>query len=714
MALQQPKNNDFVGGFTYLVFDEPMRDFDLTINDANFHYVKDDKGYFVDLNYIIPGQPIHIVVSIPKEDEPSVQTVLNEVTVFKPSHDTGGMGATIIRNKAGQIIGTFFKFWLPEVRSVYVRGSFNNWLDKNRLNQIDHSGYWYGFSEQARPGDDYIFFVYVDDGQFDEVSDPAARATKKTRHNSDDDNDANAIIIDSESYKWQFDTWYLPQRREFSKHIIYQLHWGTFLRADDRQPNFETFVAGDNENTQRENIRWKLAYIQDLGFTAIAFLPLHQASGSYDAGYNPSFFFAIETAYSRAGNALTLTDDLKMLIDEAHRLGLAVFFDAVINHLSKDYNRSSFSQNFLKDYYIKENAPWSNNNLWGDEDWGPDPDFDRTEIRNLLGDCIRMYFEEYHIDGVRFDATKTIPDHALKPMIGKLIDEYKTQGKFLIAEHIDYNPFPYIIEDIGFNACWYQPAYNLSYSSIFGYGKQGSLSDLRTLFETDADGNQTTALKYILGSHDEVWIKRKGIPSIVKLGGANNFYALSKIRLAYALNTCSLGVPMLFMGTENLAPIIWDNYDGYNGANGTTPGQGMDWQPAENSAAWQFKKMIKQLNQLHTESGAFRFGNNECELVHYDESNGILGYKRWDYSGCVLLIIINISDNQWEHKDYQINCGIMNSVWREIFNTQVEDFGGWQNSGNSEPGFYPNADFAGLMQGINLPKWSLLILKQRL
>jgi 1,4-alpha-glucan branching enzyme len=419
MGLISPQEGALVGGVTRLIFDRPISDFSLRVNSVIVHTTAGGEGYMLDLNDLLPDVPIHIQVSYLVEGN----LISEDLTVYKPRHDLGGMGATVIRDQAGTIIGTFFKFWLPQVNRVYVRGSFNDWQDTNRLDQLGSTGYWYGFSADARPGDDYRFFVYGQDGNSQEVSDPSARDTIKTRFNTEDAQDANAVIVDPSAFAWRHDEAFKEQRRDFSKHIIYQLHWGTFLRPGEGEGlPFETFVTGTTEEEKRASVRHKLQYVRNLGFTAIEPLPIHEANGNFNAGYDPSFFFAVESTYGSP-------EALRLLVDEAHGIGLAVIFDSVINHLTKEESRSSFSQLFIKGWYTKENASWSNHMQWGGSDWGPDPDFDRVEIRNLLRDSVRMYFDEYHVDGIRFDATTTIPSHALKPMIAKLQQEYQGKGK---------------------------------------------------------------------------------------------------------------------------------------------------------------------------------------------------------------------------------------------------------------------------------------------
>jgi 1,4-alpha-glucan branching enzyme len=705
MTLLSPQPDALVAGTTRLVFDQSIHGLCMKINGMHYHAWEHADTYTVDLNPFEPDIPIAIELHYQTAGGESQS---DQIQVSKPRHDRGGMGATVIRDEQGGIQGVFFKFWLPQVKSVFVRGSFNDWQDVNQLDQLGHSGYWYGFSSEARPGDDYKFFVYALDGNLSEVSDPAARDTKKTHYNKPDHQDANGVIVDPAAFDWQHDHVDVAQRRDFRKHIIYQLHWGTFLRqGQGGELPFESFAAGDSEIEKRASIRQKLQYICDLGFTAIEFLPIHEANGEFNAGYDPSFFFAVESAYGKP-------EDLRMLVDEAHGLGLAVLFDSVINHLTKDETHSSFSQEFISGWYTRKDAPWSNHMQWGGDDWGPDPDFDRQEICKLLTDCMIMYLDEYHVDGIRFDATTTIPRHALKEIIGALKQHTQGTGHYLIAEHLTDDPFAYIVGDIDFDAGWYKAACDEGFTDVLGKPGQGELSDLCKVFESNYQGQAPTAVKYVLGSHDEIWSAHGGCATVSRWGGSANAYAQMKMRLAWALNICSLGTPMLFMGTETMTDISWHNYHGYNGNNEHTSGPGLDWSPEAHSIPGQFQQMIKDINGLRRGHDALQSDNVNCQLVHYDQTNGIAAYKRWDHQGSVFLIIVNISDNEWQSREYQVRTNTPHSLWREAFNSQYVAYGGWTGSGNSDPSFSPSADSTGLLQGINIPKWGLMILKQEM
>ncbi len=647
------------------------------------------------------------------------------------NHDFAGLGASVVRDvTTKKVVGTFFKFWLRNVKEVFVLGTFNGFnfvLDENisdgrkeelrgkgfPLTQLSDSGYWYGYTEKLKysssaPKDnEYIFFVINNDGKADFVADPIA---KDTVQRNPDINDAIALVVDWESFEWKYDKHYARERKDFRRYIIYQLHWGTFFRPEG-DLGYEKFNLG--ETTTRDKrfaVAQRLKKISAMGFTAIELLPIHEANGATDAGYNPSFFFAVESAYGTP-------EDLRILVDEAHKLGLAVIFDVVVNHLTNDDKKlSSFTQPFVKGYYSKENAPWSNHRLFpGQSDWGPDPDFDRPEIRNIIFDCIQMYFSEYHIDGIRLDATTTIPRRALKEIVGRLREKNDRYGKFISAEHITDDPFPYIIGDIGCHAGWDKGAFYNGMNEVIQPQGKGSFEALRKAFETNYNGRPETAIKYMLGSHDEIWQQNKdsAAAAINRVGGPSNAYSRMKMRLAWALNTCAFGIPMMFMGTEYMTERRWHSYEGYNAGNEDANGKAFAWEPDASSSEAEYMLMVRDINNLRSRYVAMRNPNRDSQLVHFDDVNGVYAYKRWDGDGNVFLITINISDGQWQGRDYQFSTNTPNSSWKEVFNSQYVKYGGWTGSGNSDSGFNPKADVNGLLQGINLPKWSLMVLKQQ-
>ncbi len=138
----------------------------------------------------------------------------------------------------------------------------------------------------------------------------------------------------------------------------------------------------------------RLDYIRDLGVTAIEPLPVMEFTGATSWGYNPAFHLAPETTYGTP-------EQLKRLVDEAHKRGLAVVMDMVFNHM--DYS-SPLYQLYGLDY---DASPYFHRFLG--ENWGfPDLRQDSPAFKRYVADMLRGWIEEYHIDGFRYDATRWV------------------------------------------------------------------------------------------------------------------------------------------------------------------------------------------------------------------------------------------------------------------------------------------------------------------
>ena len=143
-----------------------------------------------------------------------------------------------------------------------------------------------------------------------------------------------------------------------------------------------------------DQLRTKLDYVRDLGFNALALMPVQEFRFDRAWGYNPSFYFALESAY---GSPV----DLRALVDACHQRGLAVIFDVVFNHISdEDSSFSHFDErpDRTGDSYLGTHPSYRT-------DWGWAPAFWRQGIRDFFVANMEMYLGEYNGDGLRFDAT---------------------------------------------------------------------------------------------------------------------------------------------------------------------------------------------------------------------------------------------------------------------------------------------------------------------
>ncbi|MGU3538207.1 malto-oligosyltrehalose trehalohydrolase [Methylobacterium sp. A54F] len=199
------------------------------------------------------------------------------------------------------------------------------------------------------------------------VPDPAARFQP-------DDVSGLSEVIDPAAYAWRDSGW---KGRPFEEAVIYEAHVGTATP--------EGTYAGLAE---------KLPALRDLGVTAIELLPLADFKGSRNWGYDGVLPYAPDGAYGRP-------DDLKRLIDRAHELGLMVYLDAVYNHFGPAGN---YLNAYAKTFFTERHQT----------PWGAGINFDGREsghtVRQFFIQNALYWLEEYHFDGLRFDAVHAILD----------------------------------------------------------------------------------------------------------------------------------------------------------------------------------------------------------------------------------------------------------------------------------------------------------------
>ena len=187
-------------------------------------------------------------------------------------------------------------------------------------------------------------------------------------------------------YQWQH-----PSPPKVRHPLIYEAHIGMGGEA----PCVHTF------NQFREDV---LPRISTLGYNTLQLMAIqeHPYYGSF--GYQVSNFFA---ASSRFGTP----DDLKALIDAAHKEGIAVLLDLVHSHAVKNETEGLSRFDGTNDLYFHAGAR-GDHPAWSSRcfDYGKD----RT-ILFLLSNC-KYWLQEYHFDGFRFDGVTSMLyfDHGLE------------------------------------------------------------------------------------------------------------------------------------------------------------------------------------------------------------------------------------------------------------------------------------------------------------
>jgi malto-oligosyltrehalose trehalohydrolase len=182
-----------------------------------------------------------------------------------------------------------------------------------------------------------------------------------------------SMVVDPRGFEWQDEGW---RGRDWNESVIYELHVGTFTRAG-------SFTA----------IKERLDYLIDLGVTAIELMPVADFPGRHGWGYDGVLPFAPDASYGKP-------EDLKDLVQAAHRKGLMVFLDVVYNHFGPEGN---FLHAYASQFFTERHQT----------PWGAAINFDgegSREVRKFYVHNALYWLEEFRFDGLRFDAVHAIRD----------------------------------------------------------------------------------------------------------------------------------------------------------------------------------------------------------------------------------------------------------------------------------------------------------------
>jgi len=150
------------------------------------------------------------------------------------------------------------------------------------------------------------------------------------------------------------------------------------------------------------------------------------------------------------------------------------------------------------------------------------------------------------------------------------------------------------------------------------------------------------------------------------------------------------------------------HYGYWNPENDPYGDHRFDWSIAGDSIGQPMRDMVRDVNAVRWNNPALR-SDIPPLFSHFDVQNRVLAFKRFDDTDNVLLIVVNLSDNQWNNPIYAVNVGGVGDRWTEIFNSQAPQYGGWPDSGNylADLRVGDDAQFH-----IRLPQWSVLIFQK--
>jgi 1,4-alpha-glucan branching enzyme len=281
------------------------------------------------------------------------------------------------------VSGVRFGVWAPDADRVSVVGDFNGWQPgAHPLAAVGGSGIWGGFVRGLGKGTIYKYHVQSRfNGYRVDKADPYA-----VHHETPP---KTASVVWDLDYVWGDGAW-MAKRREGAGYdaplSIYEVHLGSW-RRDPAAPN--RFL------TYRELAETLPAYVAEMGFTHVEFLPVmeHPFYGSW--GYQVTGFFAPTSRYGTP-------QDFMHLIDRLHRAGVEVILDWVPSHFPTDEHGPGF---FDGTHLFEHSDPRQGFH----PDWKSSIfNYGRNEVRSFLLSNAMFWLERYHADGLRVDAVASM------------------------------------------------------------------------------------------------------------------------------------------------------------------------------------------------------------------------------------------------------------------------------------------------------------------
>ena len=557
--------------------------------------------------------------------------------------------------------GTSFAVWAPGAQAVRVVGDFNGWDGRmHPMRALGSSGVWEIFLPGVGSGAHYKFEVVSQQGQLSLRADPFAFAAEVPP--------ANASIVTQSRYQWQDEAWFAERAATDLLHApisIYECHLGSWRFTQDAG-------GGWRPLTYREAAEVLPAYLTDLGFTHVEFLPVAEYPFSGSWGYQVTGYYAPTARFGTP-------DDFRYLVDRLHQAGIGVLVDWVVGHFPKDdWALARFDGTALYEH--------ADPRLGEHPDWGTLVfNYGRHEVRNFLVANALFWIEEFHLDGLRVDAVASM----------LYLDYSRQEGEWITnrfggrenLEAIDfikefnevvYRHHPSIMLVAEESTSW--PAVSRpTYLGGLGFGfkwNMGWMNDTLVYFSKDPVYRRyhhhelTFALLYAFSenfilplSHDEV---AHGKGSLLGKMPGDRWQQFANLRALLAWMWAHPGRPLLFMGGEIAQNDEW-RHDG-----------SVDWHLLDYPEHAGMQALVRALNTVYRQEPAMWEQDFDWTGFRWidpnDSDNSVLSFLRFPASGGrSVACLANLTPVL--RPDYRVGLP-QPGRWVEIFNSDSAAFGG--------------------------------------
>ncbi|HEU5244713.1 MAG TPA: alpha-amylase family glycosyl hydrolase [Gaiellaceae bacterium] len=304
-------------------------------------------------------------------------------------------------------------------------------------------------------------------------------------------------VLDTAAFEWSDGSWSGVPLDEL---VLYELHVGTF----SEEGTFDAVVP-------------RLHGLRELGVTAIELMPVATFPGERGWGYDGLYTYAVHPAYGGPHG-------LARLVDAAHAEGLGVILDVVYNHVGPgDEALRAFGP-----YFTGRHETF----------WGDALDYSQAGVREWAIQNAEQWVRDFHLDGLRLDATHAIFDDSPLHVCAELKQRV---GEALVISEMtvdDWRP----IDEWGHDAQWADRSHHELHVLLTGehdgyYADYGSVASLAE--DLAGRGHDPRRLVVCAQNHDQVGNRAVGdrLPA-------------DALRVAAAVTLFSPCTPLLFMGED--------------------------------------------------------------------------------------------------------------------------------------------------------------------
>ena len=561
------------------------------------------------------------------------------------------LGAHVIRDNSGEIIGTAFSVWAPNAQSVSLIGDHNSWDNQvHPMIPLGGNGIWEVFVPGISSGAKYKFAILTRDGRWVDHADPLARACEVPP--------STASIVHESTYEWGDSEWLArrsvsePWRSPVS---VYEMHLGSW------RPGL----------SYRELAVQLVEYVTTMGYTHVEFLPVmeHPFGGSW--GYQVTGFFA---PTSRFGSP----DDFKFLVNSLHQADIGVIVDWVPAHFPKDeWALAKFDGTAL---YEHEDPRLGEHPDWGTLIFN----YGRNEVRNFLVASALYWLLEFHIDGIRVDAVASMLYLDYSREHGQWIpnkfggrENLEAVALLQEATATAYREAPGIMMIAEESTAWGGVTKPTSESGL-GFGFKWNMGWMHDTLEYIAHepihrvyhhNEITFSILYAWSenfmlplSHDEV-VHGKG--SLIEKIPGDRWQKMATLRALYGFMWAHPGKKLLFMGCDFAQNEEWRE------------SKSLDWHLAEFDEHAGVQRTVAAINKIYRERPALWQKDTSPEgftwIINNDGAGNTLAFTRWADDGSALVSITNLSPVV--HENYALHLP-QAGIWNEVLNTDDLNFSG--------------------------------------